>query len=148
MTPTKRWSGRWEDRFKVMPNGCHRWLGYLSRNGYGRIQANYKSTGAHRYFYEKANGKIPDGFEIDHLCGNRACVNAEHLEAVTHFENIMRGNGPSAVNARKIHCKRGHVLLGDNLEIGTHPSGLPNRRCKACRRTKERERYAKKMALV
>ena len=37
-----------------------------------------------------AVGPIPDGREIDHLCRNHRCVNPDHLEPVTHLENMRR----------------------------------------------------------
>jgi hypothetical protein len=44
----------------------------------------------HRKHYEQFKGPIPDGLEIDHTCRNTRCVNPEHLEAVTHAENLRR----------------------------------------------------------
>ncbi|MGH2838441.1 MAG: HNH endonuclease [Thermoleophilaceae bacterium] len=46
---------------------------------------------AHRFFWEQAKGPVPDGLVLDHLCGNRACVNPEHLEVVTRGVNTRRG---------------------------------------------------------
>jgi hypothetical protein len=40
--------------------------------------------------YERKIGPIPQGWEIDHLCGVPACVNPRHLEAVEPFENLRR----------------------------------------------------------
>lgn len=65
---------------------------YLERNikidkgGYGR-EGNHP---AHRNYFKKYVGSIPDGYEIDHKCGQRACVNPEHLEAVTKSQNMWR----------------------------------------------------------
>ena len=46
---------------------------------------------AHRVYYERHVGPVPEGLELDHLCRNPGCVNPEHLEPVTHAENIRRG---------------------------------------------------------
>lgn len=43
--------------------------------------------------YELLVGPIPEGLTIDHLCRNTMCVNPDHLEPVTHRENLMRGVG-------------------------------------------------------
>ena len=51
-----------------------------------------RCMGRHRIAYIKANGAIPKGFTIDHLCRNRGCFNPQHLEAVTRGENVMRGD--------------------------------------------------------
>lgn len=46
---------------------------------------------AHRFYYEERYGSIPSGTELDHRCRVPLCVNPEHLEPVTHKENIRRG---------------------------------------------------------
>lgn len=48
---------------------------------------------AHRVAYELEREPIPPGLEPDHLCKNRACVRPDHLELVTHRENVLRGDG-------------------------------------------------------
>ena len=90
--------------------GCRLWTGAINGDGYGRVGIDCKNLAAHRISYEVANGPIPDGLEIDHLCGERSCVEPSHLEAVTHKENVLRGNSFSAVNARKASCIYGHPL--------------------------------------
>jgi hypothetical protein len=111
--------------------GCWNWTGFKTTLGYGRIHlyVNGKSrkTLAHRFAYETYIGPIPDSLPLDHLCRNPSCVNPDHLEPVTHKENILRGIGWGATNARKTLCSRGHSLSGPNLKL------IGNRRdCRKC----------------
>ena len=77
--------------YRVNQSGCWVWNGTRYTNGYGRKSQNGTSVRAHRVYYEKFKGPIPDGLQIDHLCRVRLCVNPTHLEAVTHEENGRRG---------------------------------------------------------
>lgn len=70
-------------------SGCWEWQAFKTDKGYGIFKLP-GSQKAHRASYQHFVGPIPDGMEIDHLCANRGCVNPEHLEAVTHSENIRR----------------------------------------------------------
>lgn len=109
---------------------CQVWLGCKNDKGYGVISIDGERYLAHRVAYEAAKGPIPDGLVLDHLCRNPPCVNPDHLEAVTLKENTLRGIGPSAVNARKTHCIRGHRLADENLYF--YPSRGGDRQCRKC----------------
>lgn len=112
---------------------CWEWY-RLDKTGYGRYTfwnataQKVQSIMAHRVSYQLLVGDIPSGIVLDHLCRNRACVNPDHLEMVTNRENILRGSGLAAQNARKTHCKRGHALTPDNIK----PSKDGHRRCLTC----------------
>ncbi len=84
------------------------WIGGLSSDGYGSFYLKGKKISAHRMAWELANGPIPDGLELDHLCSVRACLRLSDLELVTHHENVLRGQGWAAKHARSTHCPRGH----------------------------------------
>lgn len=127
-----------ERHIRQRENGCWEWTAG-NRGGYGRVAIHGKLMEAHRWMWERTNGPIPEGLELDHLCRNRACVNPEHLEPVSHLENIRRGE-TGAHNARKTHCKHGHPLSGANLHI--KPDG--ERRCRTCSREEMRRARALK----
>ena len=119
------------DRFweKVDKSGdCWEWTAARLPRGYGVFSWEQRQGYAHRFSYEQSVGPIPDGLEIDHLCRNPPCVRPDHLEAVTRRENMLRGTSPAAQQARQTHCKRGHVLAGDNVYVWNQ-----ERHCRTCR---------------
>jgi hypothetical protein len=72
-------------------NGCLLWQGYVDHEGYPRVtHQGQPGQYAHRVAYEKANGVIPDGLTIDHLCEVKICVAPAHLEACPRGENVSR----------------------------------------------------------
>jgi hypothetical protein len=123
---------------KISPepmSGCWLWTGYLAGgNGYGGITIENRQCLAHRVVYELLVGPIPEGMELDHLCRNRCCVNPDHLEVVTKKENVLRGIGLSAQNARKTHCKNGHIFDEVNTYLWNG-----KRICRECGRKTARE---------
>lgn len=111
---------------------CWLWTGNLEIGGYATLTISENGRKiprrVHRIMYEMFRGKIPPGMKLDHLCRVRHCVNPNHLEIVTDRENILRGNGVSAKNYAKTHCKRGHSLAGYNLIVRSGGG----RQCRTC----------------
>lgn len=114
--------------------GCIEWLGSKTPLGYGHFHVDGRAVYAHRWSYEYHVGPIPDGLVIDHLCRNTSCVNPDHLEPVTHAENVKRGTSIDHLVAKarsKTECPQGHPYDDENTYV--HPkAGF--RGCKTCRR--------------
>lgn len=126
MTPIDRFR-----RFLLFRRGsdCWYWCGAQNHFGHGYFTVGGRQGYAHRFAYEHYVGSIPVGRTIDHLCRNPSCVNPDHLEVVSNWENTLRGDNHVAANARKTHCERGHAFTPEN----THRKG-PRRVCRTCGR--------------
>jgi hypothetical protein len=119
----------WE-RVSPEPNsGCWLWIGKVDRYGYGMLPAGERrEILAHRYAVTSHGRPLPRGLVVDHLCRVRCCVNPQHLDVVSPAENVLRGNGFSAVNKAKSHCKCGRAYDRVHFEEG----GNSRRSCRAC----------------
>ena len=74
-------------------SGCFLWLaGTLGdrtrRNDYPSIKHNGKMRKVHRLVCEESHGPIAANHVSRHLCGNRYCVNPDHLRPGTQSQNI------------------------------------------------------------
>lgn len=67
---------------EINKDGCRIWAGYVDRlKGHGIVRFNKSGLiRAHRIAYELLVGPIPDGSTVSHKCGNKLCVNIDHLE--------------------------------------------------------------------
>jgi hypothetical protein len=144
-----RLMGTPEERFwpKVDAEGdCWVWTKYRDKDGYGTFTAAGpgKSTRVHKFAWQTLVGEVPDGYELDHLCRNRPCCNPDHLEVVTHAENMRRTDATAQKlkykASQRTHCKRNHPYSGRNLVMDGG-----QRRCRTCRNDAQRERKRGRM---
>jgi len=125
------------EKLCVQVNGCVTWTGATSKDGYGYFWNGEKPVGAHVFWYELVNGPVPDELELDHTCEAKSCV--VHTEAVTHHENILRGNtGRWLRTEYKTICVNGHQLAGENLVVHRHGSLPPSYDCRQCKNDRAR----------
>lgn len=127
VTPTPAFRRLWK-RFVVSDNGCWEVSGSRDGYGYGRINDGGRPRNTHIVLWEALYGPVPEGMELDHLCRNPACLRPDHLEPVTHLENVRRGDC-GRHNTVKTHCPGGHEYSPENTYID--PKG--SRVCRACR---------------
>jgi len=137
-------------RISPEPNsGCWLWTGKAGVRGYGQIRVGSgKVRQAHIVVFETLVGKVPTGLELDHKCRVHSCVNPQHLEAVTHKENMRRGlQTIQTLQSSKTECPKGHAYEGDNFRRDRRGKRI----CRICdrdRRRQERSDPARKEALT
>jgi hypothetical protein len=97
----------WSKVDKRGPNECWEWTASRNWAGYGKfgVSTAHGVEGAHRVSLWLSGRETPKGMHVDHLCRNPPCVNPNHLEVVTHRENLMRGRGPEVTRARHLAKK-------------------------------------------
>lgn len=136
---------RFMDKIDIGDNLC--WLfPYIDKDGYPILYFGRQTEKGHRFMYTLYKGEIPIGYEIDHLCNTKNCVNPDHLEAVTHEENMFR------LFANMKACRRGHEYKIGNFRIILPKTGYRTRLCLICQKIRdakaiERRRNARKTHL-
>jgi hypothetical protein len=152
--------GKAEPYWDVTRNGvkrreeCLLYKGPIASNGYGKIYFRGKHLSSHRVSYSKWKGDISPGAVVDHECHNeaqkrgecpggkscwhRACVNPEHLRAVSHRENVNSGAKPRG--PRRTHCPRNHEYTEDNTNVYINRRGCMQRSCLTCERDRTQRR--------
>lgn len=112
-------------------DGCWIWTGPTGKSGYGRILITSRTRDekgslrrlvpAHRVMWRELTGDWPpEGQELHHACGHRACVNPEHLQLLSASMH-QRVHGKLQPTCQK--CGTPYSLSRDGSR----------RRCMACR---------------
>lgn len=89
----------------IKTDDCWLWNGYHGGGGYAVFQgaAGNSRRVAHRIIYQYYFGSVDPGLVLDHICGNRGCVNPYHLRPATvkqnaeHFIKELRRSNTSGV---------------------------------------------------
>jgi hypothetical protein len=80
-------------------SGCHNWIGFRDKDGYGKFKSGRRAWRAHRWIYEQFIGELKDGMQVCHDCGNTSCVNPLHLRQDTisnnQIDNFLTNSHPS-----------------------------------------------------
>lgn len=120
-----------EERFweKVDKTGeCWVWTGAKTDQGYGSFWTGTDVDLAHRVAWRLAGN--PDVPELDHVkakgCTSRLCVRLDHLEPVTHAENMERTKTGS--------CRQGHSFTAETTYIRKDNGRRTCLVCQAARR--------------
>lgn len=114
---------------KIIPepnSGCWIWLGAVTKdkyNGYGKTCfEGDNNVYLHRLMYTQFIGEIHKTKEIDHKCKVKCCCNPNHLEAVFHSTNALRGTAGHSTRdfwEKATVCKKGHPRTPENTKVNS-----------------------------
>lgn len=127
---------------------CKEWEGRIDKWGYGRLYFRKRDFLAHRWAWIQANGDIPDGFMVLHLCDNSRCYEASHLYLGTQEDNMRDLVARNRAKFRVTHCPQGHPY--DEANTRLTPPGADGRgrrrECRACGREAAKRYRARRTA--
>jgi len=105
-------------KFIELDTGCYVCVSHKTNpDGYLRWNSGDRHLHLfHRVIWQEANGPIPDGYEINHMCGNRSCQNLRHLECISGTAHTIKTNQNRYVKRKD----DAHVYWRDTHCTGTH----------------------------
>lgn len=137
---------RFKNNIKIVGK-CWEWQLAKDRDGYGWLKIgsltdnSKKMVYSHRWSCEHFNGRIPKGYQVDHLCENKCCVNPAHLEAVTSLENQKRSWERGRVNPSGWHHTKSTKNKIRQKAIGREVSLETRAKMSEAQKQRERDRH-------
>lgn len=117
-TPEEAFAARTERR-----GDCLIWTGSKNDRGYGKLVVNGRLMYAHVYAWERANGPVPEGFDVDHErhC-DTLCCEVAHLRAANRSDNLSNRSG--AMPGRINDLPRNVYPVNDRFYVKMQKSGV------------------------
>jgi hypothetical protein len=108
--------------YRITPSGCWECISHSpDSSGYPRAVIGGKRIKLSRYMYEHKDGPIPAGSVIRHKCDNPMCINPDHLEVGTQYQNvhdmINRGRRKPTHGSLNSHAKLTDADVTDILKL-------------------------------
>lgn len=124
-------------RFIRLEGDCYIPISHkVNKDGYFRywLYGN-KHKFMHRIIWESWYGEVPEGYEIDHICGTRSCCNLDHLRVLSRKNHKVLTN-KTRKSTKKEYCRRGHRMVEENLYFRSNGGRV----CKECCRIREKKK--------
>lgn len=98
---------RFKNKIIMSSDGCWRWTGSSTNDGYGQLSINHIPRLAHRISYAIHHKADPGSLRVCHTCDHPWCVNPGHLELGTQGDNLkdMHRKGRAAIGERHGRAK-------------------------------------------
>lgn len=104
---------------------CYLWGGALGHNGYPLAHVGGKkgpTVRVHRWLFKQVfPTKCIDGLDLDHLCRRKTCINVDHLEPTTHFDNLLRSTFWERARNGAVVIAKLNALSDDDLAALADP---------------------------
>jgi hypothetical protein len=99
-----------EDRGYETP--CWIWVLRKDSAGYGVLYTGHHAYRAHRVYWERVHGPLPEGFLLHHRCEQRSCVNPDHQEPLSAAGHAQTHGKLTEDQVREI---RRRVAAGESM---------------------------------
>lgn len=97
-------------------SGCLLYTRGLDKDGYPKISLQGKMGLGSHFVFALSYGAIPEGYEVDHICHVRRCVEPTHLRLLTHKQNVIQ---------IKSYVEKRHQRLKRFIEAYPHVTSFP-----------------------